>query len=347
MPNIQAQTLLDFIDQTFQAAGAPPDHAELVARTLVAANLAGHDSHGVIRTVQYLAGIQNGTLDPVATPTVVQESGVVTHLDGHRGFGQVVAREAMRIAIRKAKEQSLAATGFMRAGHVGRLGEWVAMAASENMIGLAFCNAGSRGGLVAPYGGAARRMGTNPFAAAIPQEGNPPMLVDFATSVWAEGKVRVARNQGKPVPPGRIIDVNGVPSTNPNDLYDGGMLLPMGEYKGYGLSLLMDFLGGLVTGHGCSGMPEYEQYGNGAIFMALSIDAFRPLNDFFGASERYTELIRSTPPAPGTEEVLLPGDPEWRTTEQRSRDGIPLDETTWGQLAAAAAEWGVDAPTVE
>jgi uncharacterized oxidoreductase len=346
MPNIQSDTLTAFITRTFQTAGAPPDHAELVARTLVAANLTGHDSHGVIRTVQYLTAIQNGHIDPTADPSIVQARGAVTHMDGNGGFGQVGAQAAITQTIHKAKEHSLAATGLFHAGHVGRLGEWVQMAANEQLIGLGFCNGGTRGGLVAPHGGAERRLGTNPFSAAIPQDDGPPILIDFATSVIAEGKVRVARNQGKELPPGCLLNANGYPSVDPHDLYAGGMLRPLGGHKGFCLSLLMDFMGGLLTGHGAASLPGYDVPGNGVLFLALDIEAFRPLGEFYADSNLLTEQMRSTKPAPNSSEVLLPGEPEQRSARQRRESGIPLDETTWEQITAAAAEWGVDAPAV-
>lgn len=340
---LQPDTLQTFISSIFQAAGAPEAHAQLVANSLVSANLAGHDSHGVIRTVQYVSAIQNGELDPAAVPSVASQTGVVTMLDAQRAFGQVAAQCAMQVAIDKAKAHAMASVGLFNCGHVGRLGEWVQMAADAQMIGMGFCNGGSPGGLVTPHGGAARRLGTNPLAAAIPRADDAPMVVDFATSVVAEGKVRVARNSGKALPEGRILDANGHPSTDPNDLYSGGMLLPAAEHKGYCLALLMDYLGGILTGAGCAALPTFRR-GNGVLFIVLSIEAFRPLDAFLGDATELSNVMRATPPASGYEEVLTPGDPEQRTAQQRRANGIPLDDTTWSQLVEVAAAHNVAAP---
>jgi uncharacterized oxidoreductase len=343
MQTISAPTLTDYIQSLFAAAGAPPAHAIRVANSLVSANLAGHDSHGVIRTVQYLANIKDGLLDPVVTPKIAKETGVVTMVDGQQSFGQVAAHYAMTLTIDKAKTYGMATTGLFHSAHVGRLGEWIALAADEGMIGLGFCNGGSRGGLVAPHGGRARRLGTNPLACAIPRADAPPIVIDFATSVVAEGKIRVARNSGKALPPDRILDVNGEPSTDPNDLYAGGMLLPAAEHKGYCLGLMMDFLGGILTTAGCAVLPTY-QWGNGVLFMALNIEAFRPLDEFLAEGEIVAQKMIHTPPRAGVERVLLPGEPELLTAETRLHQGIPIDDNTWQQLVEAGVGLQVAAP---
>ncbi len=345
MQTIRSQELTTYIQATFVAAGAPAEHAARVANSLVSANLAGHDSHGVIRTVQYLTAIDNGILTPANRPTVVRETGVVTMMDGQQGFGQVCAEIAMQTTIAKAKTHGTATTGLFNSAHVGRLGEWVAMAATEGMIAVGFCNGGSRGGLVAPHGGMARRLGTNPLACAVPRADGPPIVIDFATSVVAEGKVRVARNGGKALPPGRILDLNGAPSTNPEDLYAGGMLLPAAEHKGYCLGLMMDLLGGILTTGGCAVLPIH-QWGNGVLFTVYNIDAFRPLDEFLAESEQVAALMAATPPRPGVERVLLPGEPEQITAAERLERGIPIDDNTWQQLRAAGEALGVAAPTL-
>lgn len=345
MQTIQSQTLTSYIQSLFQAAGAPTTHAERVANSLVSANLAGHDSHGVIRTVQYLNNIKDAMLDPVAEPAIVREMGVVTMVDGQRSFGQVAAHHAINIAIEKAKTYGTATTGLFNSGHVGRLGEWVALATNEQMIGVGYCNGGSRGGLVTPHGGRARRIGTNPLACAIPRANAAPIVIDFATSVVAEGKVRVARNGGKALDPNRILDVNGEPSIDPNDLYAGGMLLPAAEHKGYCLGLMMDFLGGILTGGGCAVLPTY-QYGNGVLFTVHNIEAFRPLADFFADGEIVAQAMIETPPRAGVERVLLPGEPEQLTAKARLQQGIPIDNNTWQQLIEAGEALSITAPTL-
>ncbi len=341
---IQADLLTDFVRELFLAAGALEKSADLVARSLVTTNLTGHDSHGVIRVPQYLDAVTDGRLDPAATPVVEHETDTVTLVDGQHTFGQVVADFGIRAAIAKAETQGIAATGLKNAQHVGRLGEWVERAARQNLIGLGFCNGGTPGGLVTPFGGAGRFMGTNPFAAAVPVKDNPPVVVDFATSVVAEGKVRLALNKGDRLGEGRIQDKNGHASTDPQALYDGGALLPMGEHKGSGLSFLMELLGGLLLGQGSPKFADYGKFRNGVLFIVLSVEAFRPLEPFLAESRELSDLFKTTAPALGVAEILLPGELERRTTAQRLQEGIPVDEATWAHLVGGAATLNVPVP---
>lgn len=342
MIHIEAERLTNLVQAIFIAAGATEANAVRVAKSLVAANLTGHDSHGVIRTVQYVAAIEEGRIDPQATAVVAEEMGAISKVDARGGFGQVGAEFAMQVSIAKAQAHGVAATTLHNSDHVGRVGEWVAMAAEQNLIGLAFCNGAGPGGLVTPYGGMERKLGTNPFAAAVPLNGRSPFILDFATSVLAEGKVRVARNAGKPLAEGVILDQVGHPSTNPHDLYAGGMLLPAGLYKGFGLSLLIELLGGVLTGMGNPALPDYDRFYNGVLFIVLAIEPFRPLADFLLDAGRFAAAISATQPAPGSSGVLLPGEPEEQTAVVRRRDGIPLDETTWGELTAVGQRLGVE-----
>jgi uncharacterized oxidoreductase len=346
MPVIKSTVLTDFVQQIFQAAGATEAGARLVAGSLVKSNLVGHDSHGVVRVRQYLDNIAKKELDPAAEPVVARETGTVTMVDAQYGFGQIAAHFAINKTVDKAKAHGLAATGLFNCNHVGRLGEWVQMAADQDLIGLAFCNGGRPGGLVAPFGGAGRLLGTNPMAAAVPVSGREPFVMDFATSAVAEGKVRIARNKGQAIPEGWILDADGNPSTNPEDLYEGGMLLPTAGHKGYGLALLIEFLGGILTGEGGPWLPGYTTIRNGVIFLALSIQAFRPPEDFLADAAILCEKVKVTLPAPGFDEVLLPGEPEQRAAKRRQAEGIAIDETTWSQITEAAATFGVAVPGV-
>jgi LDH2 family malate/lactate/ureidoglycolate dehydrogenase len=343
MPAINPPTLTDFVGHIFQAAGANQDVAYLVANSLVASDLAGHTSHGVVRVGQYLDSIAAGEMDPTAEPIITHQTGAIALVDGQRSFGQVAAHLAMTVTIEKAQTEGVAATGIYGCTHVGRLGEWVEMAVDQGMIGLAFCNGGLPGGAVAPYGGAQRLLGTNPVAAALPVAGHPPLIIDFATSAVAEGKVRVARNRGQAVPQGWILGPEGQPTSNPEDYYAGGALLPAAGHKGYGLSLLVEFLGGILTGRGCPALPGFAS-GNGVLFLALSIEAFCPLEAFMTDGAALCDQIKAMPPAEGFDEVLLPGEPEHGTAKQLRAKGIVLDEVTWAQLTTAAAELGVTVP---
>jgi LDH2 family malate/lactate/ureidoglycolate dehydrogenase len=341
MPTFTAQQLQRVGQAIFEAGGAPRDVAQRVSDSLVISNLMGHDSHGVIRIPSYLRSIERGRITPQAQPEVVRETATTALLDGHWAFGQVVAARGMEVAIAKAKEQNMAAVGMYHCPHIGRVGEYPAMAAQQGMVGIAVCNSGPPGGNVAPYGGRKPFFSTNPLSLAVPAGERPPLLVDFATSVVAEGKVRVARNRGEQIPEGYIIDSEGHSSTNPQDLYEGGALLPFGKHKGYGLALFVDILGGVLTGAGCTAMPDYDG-GNGTFVMAIDIQNFRPLADFKAYMDDMFAAIKEVSLAPGVEEIFIPGEIEYRTQAQREREGIFVEEVTWAQIAEAGQGLGVD-----
>ncbi len=344
MQTIPVSVLTHFVSRIFQAAGVSASVAETVAASLVASNLAGHDSHGVVRTMQYLGAVERGETDGEATPAVTHETAVMATIDARRAFGQVAGSFAMQMAIDKARSAGIAAVALHNSSHVGRLGEWVEMAAAEGMIGLAFCNGGRSGGIVAPFGGAARRIGTNPMAAAVPLGDRPPFVLDFATSAVADGKVRVARNSGKEIPTGWVLDKDGNPTTNPADLYEGGMLVPAAGHKGYSLALLVDLLGGMLTGGGSAPEAGSTMQSNGVLFIVLAVSAFRTPAEFAEEAQAMVDRIKATPLAPGFSAILLPGEPEQQTAAQRRANGVPLDDGTWAQMVAEAERLGVAVP---
>jgi uncharacterized oxidoreductase len=290
-----------------------------------------------------LYSIKKGLLDPAVDPVIVKDTPFITTVDARQAFGHVSAHFAMQVTIKKAKAQGLAATGIFNCHHIGRVGEWVEMAAQENLIGLAFCDVTRGAPIVAPYGSVTSLLSTNPFAAAVPLGGQPPMVLDFATSVVAEGKVRVAFDAGKTIPEGWVIRADGRPTTNPKDLYEGGMLLPFAGHKGYGLAMLMEFLGSALVGQGdITGQTSNRV--NGVLFIALTIEPFRPLADFLADGASLYQQVKAVRPVEGVEEVLIPGEPERQTAARRRVEGIFLAEQTWAHLLEAAAELEVAAP---
>src|SRR5256886_9898626 len=252
MPTVDPATLERLTQDVYVARGVRSEDAAWIASMLVRANLRGHDSHGVIRVPQYVASLKAGTLNPRPTLRLVVDTPTIAVLEGDGGFGQVVARRGIGLAIEGARGHGLAAVALRGANHVGRLADYAETAAREGLVGLVWVNA--RGGLnVAPWGGAARRLGTNPHAIAIPgPNGTVAMSHDFATSVWAEGKLRVKFNRGESVPPGIMLNGRGEPSTDPKEFYTEppGSLLTAGAHKGYGLSLAIEILGGVLSGTG-------------------------------------------------------------------------------------------------
>src|SRR5215470_313070 len=281
MPTIDVETLERTTREIFAARQVPTADAALIARMLVRANLHGHDSHGVIRIPQYCTSLAEGTMNPRPNITTVLDTPVIAVLDGDRGFGQVVARRGMELAIAKARAQGLAAVALRRTNHVGRLADWAEMAAERGLIGMLWANA--KGGLnVAPWGGAGRRLGTNPHAIAVPGPGGTvAMSHDFATSVWAEGKLRVKFNRGEPAPPGIMLNGRGEPSTDPREYYADpvGSLLTAGNHKGYGLSLAVEILAGILSGAGAAS-GEKSVFRNGTLIVCLDPARFMPAAEF-------------------------------------------------------------------
>jgi LDH2 family malate/lactate/ureidoglycolate dehydrogenase len=357
---VEARRLREVGQSIFVAAGVPADVARRVVESLVDANLVGHDSHGVLRIPQYLEDLRAGYIVADARPRVVRETAASALVDGAWAFGQISASLAAEQAIARGKAAGIAAVGLVRTSHIGRLGEWASRAASHGVVMLVAAGGfGGRG--AAPYGGRAVAFGTNPLALAFPaaaasgegdlggegaeRRGDDPLvLVDFATTAVAAGKIRVARAKGEPLPPGSLVDRDGNPTTDPEAFYTGGMLLPFGGHKGYGLAVAVELLGQALVGSEAHAEPERggPVYGrSGALFVAIAADLFRPFEEYARSAEAFAEKVRSVPPAPGFAEVLLPGDPERRTRETRLAQGIPLPDATWESLVEAGRALGV------
>jgi LDH2 family malate/lactate/ureidoglycolate dehydrogenase len=338
MPTLTHSFLTELGLRLIEAAGTPPDIAGAVSTSLVEANLRGHDSHGVLRIPWYIDLIRNGRIRPQEQPLIIRRQGATACVDGQLGWGLPAARLAARTAIEIAGESGVGAVSLVRTNHIGRVGEYVELIAQAGLIGIAFCNA-SRS--VAPYGSSQRLIGTNPFAWAAPRgPGQPPLVLDFATSSVAEGKLRVARASGQPIPLGLIVDSQGLPSEDPADFYNGGTLQTFGQHKGSGLSLMIELLARGLAGVDF-GKPEYSGF-NGTIMLALRIESFASAGDYLAAAEGLCSDVMQARPLPGVDEVLLPGQPELRMRERRLVDGIPLAESTWETLVAAAGELGVE-----
>jgi uncharacterized oxidoreductase len=341
MPNLPAAKLEALATRVFAAMGTPEADARLVATLLVRANLRGHDSHGVIRIPQYAGSIKTGHVNPKSPITVLADTPVIARLDGGRGFGQVVAKRGIEMGIAKAKAAGLSAVTLANTTHVGRLADYAEMAAAEGLVGMLWVNA-VFGLNVAPWGGAARRLGTNPHAVAVPGDGGPAMVLDFATSVVAEGKMRVKKNRKQQAPPGWFIDAEGEPGTDPELFYGipPGSLLTAGEHKGYGLSLAVEILGGILSGTGAAS-PGPGVFANGTLMICLDVERFMPLAEFRKQVATFLAWVKTAPKVPGVTEILIPGEPEARLEAERRRDGIPIEDETWRQIETLAAELGV------
>jgi uncharacterized oxidoreductase len=348
MPTLTADTLTTFTEALFQAAHVPTDEAQRVALSLVDANLCGHDSHGVIRIVQYLKAIQEGLLQPGAAFTVVKEAPAVLVADGNWGLGQVQAHRLLERLVPKARQIGLAAGTLKQCGHIGRLGEYAETAGKQGLAFLATVNNHGLARPVAPPGGTESRIGTNPLCIGAPTGGDPVVL-DIGTSVCAEGKVRVVYNKGGRVPEGWLLDAQGQPTTDPSVLYHEprGTILPLGgaqAYKGFGIALLLDMFAGGLSGGPCSrpGMPL--RVANAVFFLVIDVDLFAGAEHFLREVNDLAASVRSCPRAAGVQEILLPGDPERKEKVRRQAAGITLDDGTWGQLTEVAHRLGVTLP---
>ena len=343
MNNYPAEVLLELSAALIEAMGSPGEDALIVGRHLVEAQLAGHDSHGLIRLPQYHAHVLEGKVKPGARVEIIRETPTTALLDGHYTWGQVTAMKAIELGISKAEENGIAALSLRNCYHVGRVGVYPLAAAERGFIAQVHCN-GHGVCRVAPWGGTEPRLATNPIAIAIPTRAEP-LLVDITTSVVAEGKVRVSRNAGRKIPEGWVLDSDGRPTTNPADLYEGGTLLPLGGregHKGYGLSIVVDLLGGALSGAGCGTMTE--KVGNGLFIQLTDPSCFCEREEFLDQVDRFTEYLKSSPLKEGVDDILLPGEPEQRTAARRRKQGIDIDDGTWGQLIELAGTLGVEMP---
>jgi uncharacterized oxidoreductase len=342
---IAAQALTQAIEKIVQAGGSGPQEARQVAESLVGANLRGHDSHGVGMIPRYVDALLEGGLLPDRQPSIRLDTGVLLALDGERGYGQTIGAAAMTLGIERAKQHGACIMTLANAHHLGRIGQWAEQATAERLISLHFVNVMSRP-TVAPWGGADARFGTNPCCIGVPLDGQPPMILDFATSAVAQGKMRVAHNKREKVPPGRLIDDRGRPTDDPRYVVvePWGALLPFGEHKGSGLAIACELLGGALTG---GGTWHGEHDGSRRVYngmLTVLIDPARAgggADRFFGESSAFVASLRKSPSAAGFDRVRLAGEPERETHERRLAQGIPVDETTWEEILAAGEKFGI------
>jgi uncharacterized oxidoreductase len=347
MPTLKCEPLETLARDVFQAITVPPAGAAWMATLLVRANLRGHDSHGVIRVPQYVASWKKGEADPKAEPVVVQDGPATALVDGKGGFGQIVARRGMEVAMAKAAAIGVAAVGVYNSNHIGRLADYTEMALERDMLAFLAVNAGGAGQRMAPWGGRAPRLSTNPFAFACPTGSAVPISFDVATTVAAEGKVRVKRNRKEQTPPGWLIDADGKPTTDPNALYGKpeGSILPVGGHKGYSLALMVEVLGGIMARAGHS-RENPGPVMNGIFMVVVDIARFVSPQNFRSEVDDLIRYLKTSPVAPGASEIMYPGEPEARAEAERRQKGIFVEEETWGQIAQAARDLGVAVPAV-
>jgi uncharacterized oxidoreductase len=339
------QQIADIGAALFQSLGASGEEARAASGALVQSSLMGHDSHGVLRIPEYLGYLEDGSLRPQSSIEVTKTGPTTASVDCGHGFGAVGGQRVIAVGIELAREHGTACVITRRCNHVGRLGAYVQSVADAGLIAVATCNSPVAGHFVLPFGGRQGRLATNPIAYGLPAGGDP-IVADFSTSVAPEGKIRYYRNEGKSVPEGWILDATGKPTTDPNAFYGPprGGILPLGGpagHKGFALGLLVEVLGSALAGISTT---DPKTRGNGVCLIVVDPARFGPLDQFRQLMDETIAYIKSSPPAPGVEEVLVPGELEFRTLRRRLKEGIPVDDPTLAAMKAWADRGHIHVP---
>ena len=344
---IPTEGLTRWIVDLFTAAGSSEREATLTADHLVGANLTGHDSHGVGMAPRYVNSLLADELKLNQKVKVVSDTGGVITIDGMRGMGQSVTHQAMELAIARARTNGVCVMGLRNSHHLGRVGHWAEQAIAANMVSIHFTNAVSNPPMVSPWGGSQARYITNPFTVGIPRADGKPIVLDFATSAIAHGKVRVAYNKKVQVPPGSLIDVDGNPTVEPRVMFEPpegphGALMPFAAHKGYALAMVCELLGAALTG-GETTQPANLKM-KYAIWNNMLTIVFDPAQ--VGSGERFeaearsfVDWVRSARLSEVGKElggILMPGDPE-RISRAKREKALPIDAGTMAQMDSAAA----------
>lgn len=333
-------------------AGWSEAEAQETADHLVLANLSGHDSHGVGMLPLYFQSLADGNLKPQSRPSTRIDAAPFLIVDAHVALGQPAARNAVEQAAAMAKAGGVAILNLLDSHHIGRIGHYAEVAAQAGLMSFFWVNVAGRPPIVAPHAAKEARFGTNPHAIGIPVPGNDPIILDFATSRMAHGKARVALNKGVTVPEGYIIDGEGRPTIEPKHVFPHaipglplGALLPFGDHKGAGLSLIAELLSaGLMGAARIDQKPAKSWIINSLFGILIDPSRLEPDAELRKSRiESYLAFVRAAKPQDPIEPVLAPGDKERQMRAERGAAGIPLDEETWSQIKAAAARFGIDA----
>jgi uncharacterized oxidoreductase len=347
---IAADRLRAFVHTVCSRAGCDDEEAAAIAGHLVDANLTGHDSHGVGMLTDYVPAMRDGRLKLGRRVRIVSDGGAVVVLDGGIGVGQVLGREAMTIGIARARQHGVALVALRRSHHLGRIGAWAEQCAAAGLVSMHYVNVIGHRTYVAPFGGRDGRLATNPVCIGLPATDQPAIILDMATSKVAFGKIKVARNRGRPAPEGALLDPAGQPTTDPTVMFSQpiGALLPFGEHKGYGLALMCDLLAGALAGGGTN-RPETQVSDtiiNSMLSIVIDPAALTNAGGWKAEADALCDWVKSSPARAGYDGVMVPGEPERRMRAERGRQGIPLDRNTWQQILEVARQAGCPADEV-
>lgn len=352
MPVAEHRKLRSAVAGIVRASGSGADEADRLADHLVDADMCGHPSHGVGVLPIYFQNLERGLLHANVRPLVVRDSGPLLVFDGGFGYGQVVAGETTEAAIARARTTAVAVCGLRNCHHMGRIGAFGDQCAGAGLLSVHFVNVVSRP-MVAPFGAASARMGTNPICIALPSvlSGGQPIILDFATSAIAVGKCRVAANRGERVPPNTLIDGGGNPTADPNVMFEApqGALLAFGGHKGYGLNLVCELLAAaLLGGEDITGVADAAgRIANNMLTIVIDTAALAPESGLHRAAEAIVRYVRESPPVDADRPVLLPGEPERRAWQVAARSGVRVDDHTWTQLLDLARGLGLPGSSLE
>jgi ureidoglycolate dehydrogenase (NAD+) len=341
---VEQAALTSFCREVLVAVGLDERDAATVAGSLVAADLRGVATHGVLRLPVYVERMRRGLIATRPSIRVRRTGPATATVDGGNGPGQVVALRAMREAVALAEAAGVGLVSVHGSNHFGAAGWFALHAAERGMIGLALTHAEAD---VVPFGGRRPALGTNPLAVAVPRGDGPPVLLDMATSGVAMGRVLLARKRGEPIPEDWAVDADGEPTTDPRQVR---AVRPMAGPKGYGLAFVVEVLAGLLSGSrsGTEVRRMHDDFdepqGIGHFLGAIDPARFVPPEAFAGSVDRLAGQLKATPPAPGFDEVLLPGEPEDRAEARHRRDGVPIPEELRRELVELGAAYGIDWP---
>jgi LDH2 family malate/lactate/ureidoglycolate dehydrogenase len=343
------EELKNFCKKAYLKAGVPEEEAEVVADLLVRSDLRGVETHGVTRLPIYIQRLQKGYVRAKCQITVVQEKGPTAFLDAHGSMGHLAAYRGMEKAIQKAEEHGIGWVSVKDSGHFGVAGLFPMMALKKDFIGYIVSNSAP---MMAPWGGRERIIGNNPLSYAFPTDQYPPVVLDFSCSVVSSGKLILARKKGEKIPLGWAIDKNGLPTEDPYEGYEGGgSLTAIAEHKGYGMVLAHEILTAVLTGgkwtRNIKSLYEEDEtriQGTCHSFMALDPDCFLGRKEFKKNMDRYIKSIKESAKAKGAQEILMPGEPEYRTETKFLKEGIPLAPNTVKELTTLGKSLGLSVP---
>ena len=353
---VRVKDAIELITEIFQAKLCSDYEAKTIAERLSGSNLKGHDSHGIARVPRYVEWMEKGWVFPNLKPELVVDAGAMACLDAKQGFGQVAGEYAVDEGISRAHMHGISVVGLRNSGHLGRIGDWAERAADAGLVSFHFVNV--RGSLlVAPFGGSDRRGSTSPLAIGIPSKDNPHIILDMATSTVAEGKVMVAQKGGKKLPHGALIDSSGNLTINPEAMYGKirddevpdpekgtGAITAFGLHKGSGINFMMEMLGGALTGSGVSaGIDDKEKrkFANGMLSLYVSVEKMVDLEYFKKEVQSYANFVRASTPSDKNHKVLIPGDKEILTNDDRMKNGLPVARLVWENIRQTAEKLNV------